>query len=88
MAFAAPLAAAPAPAASRPYDMPLSVADRLPNFPKGIDDDTHFSEPGSRAVANIVARALKTLDLPVSSSVRAEWPDLARDTSLGSTACH
>lgn len=61
--------------------------DRVAAFPKGIDDDTHFSELGARAMANLVAQELKGLKVPVAEKVLAERPDLTRTTPLGSAAC-
>jgi len=61
--------------------------DRAPGFPNGIDDDTHFSELGARAMADLVAQELKGLKVPVAEKVLAERPDLTRATPLGSTAC-
>lgn len=62
-------------------------AGEVAAFPKGIDDDTHFSELGARHVANLVAGALARLELPVSDAVRADRPALARETPLGSWEC-
>lgn len=61
--------------------------DRVAAFAKGIDDDTHFSELGGRAMANLVAEGLKGLKTPVAEKVLAERPDLTRTTPLGSAAC-
>jgi lysophospholipase L1-like esterase len=58
-----------------------------PAFPKGIDDDTHFSELGARGAANLVAGALRRLRLPVSRAVLADRPDLRRTTPLGRADC-
>lgn len=57
-------------------------------FPKGIADDTHFSELGARAMAELVAQELKGLKVPVAAKVLADRPDLARVAPLGSAACH
>ncbi|AHE57130.1 rhamnogalacturonan acetylesterase [Sphingomonas sanxanigenens] len=56
-------------------------------FPKGIADDTHFSELGARGVAHLVAGGLAGLDLPVSKRIDADAPALLRTEALGSTAC-
>lgn len=58
-----------------------------PAFPKGIDDDTHFSELGARGAAGLVAGELKRLRLPVSRMVLRERPDLNRATPLGRADC-
>lgn len=75
-------------AGSRKYYLHYTPADHAPGFPKGIDDDTHFSELGARAMANLVAQELRGLKVPVAEKVLAERPDLTRATPLGSTACH
>lgn len=72
---------------SRRYFLHHSAAEKIPAFPDGIADDTHFSEIGARGIAEIVARNLKALDLPVSAHVRAERPDLARTVPLGRAEC-
>jgi lysophospholipase L1-like esterase len=61
--------------------------DHAPGFPKGVADDTHFSELGARGIANLVAGALKALNLPISAKVLAERPALTRTTPLGKTSC-
>lgn len=63
-------------------------AGRWPAFPKGIDDDTHFSEIGARRIAELVAGALSALPAPAAGLVARERPDLARDVPVGSGACH
>jgi lysophospholipase L1-like esterase len=65
----------------------LTADDRMPGFPKGVTDDTHFSELGARAMANLVAQELKGLRLSVAEKVLVERPDLQRTAPLGSTAC-
>jgi len=75
------------PEGSRKLYLHLKAEDKAPGFPKGVDDDTHFSELGARAMADLVAQELKTLKLPIAEKVLAERPDLTRTTPLGSTAC-
>ena len=72
---------------SRPYFLHYAPEDQVPAFPQGISDDTHFSELGARAIADVVASELRALDLPVSELVLEERPDLARDTPLGRFDC-
>lgn len=74
-------------ARSRALFLHYTPADRVAAFPTGIADDTHFSELGARAMANIVAGELKGLKLPVAERVLAERPDLTRAKPLGRTAC-
>jgi len=74
-------------AASRKFFLHYTAADKVPAFPKGIDDDTHFGELGGRAMANIVAGELKGVKLPVADRVLADRPDLTRPTPLGSARC-
>jgi lysophospholipase L1-like esterase len=76
------------PEGSRALYLHRKPEDKAPGFPKGVDDDTHFSELGARAMADLVAQELKTLKLPIAEKVLPERPDLARTTPLGSTACH
>jgi lysophospholipase L1-like esterase len=57
-------------------------------FPNGVDDDTHFSELGARAMADLVAQELKNLKLPIAAQVLDPRPDLSRNTPLGRAACH
>ena len=73
-------------AASRGYYL-HAPAGAFPGFPKGIDDDTHFSELGARRIADLVAGALKGLNLPLSGHVLAERPLLLRTTPLGHRGC-
>jgi lysophospholipase L1-like esterase len=73
---------------SRRYFLHYREADRIPAFPGGIDDDTHFSEIGARGIAEIVARDLKALGLPVSAHILDDRPDLRREAPLGRAACH
>lgn len=63
-------------------------AGRWPAFPKGIDDDTHFSEIGARRVADLVAGALAALPVPGAALVTSERPDLKRASPKGDGACH
>jgi lysophospholipase L1-like esterase len=64
-----------------------TVDDHVAAFPKGIDDDTHFSELGARGVADLIADGLARLKLPVSAEVLPERPDLHRTAPLGTAAC-
>lgn len=73
---------------SKQYFLHYSKAEGIAAFPDGIADDTHFSELGARGIAEIVARNLKALDIPVSRHILGERPDLRRQTPLGRTACH
>jgi lysophospholipase L1-like esterase len=75
------------PQASLAYYLHFTAA-QAPNFPQGIDDNTHFSELGARGVANLVAGALVGLNLPVSAEILPDRPDLIRTTPLGRGACH
>ncbi len=75
------------PEASKAYYLHYKPQDNAPAFPQGIDDDTHFSELGARQVANLIAGALKALNLPISAKVLGPRPALNRATPLGRTAC-
>lgn len=74
-------------AASKAYYLHYTPQDHAPGFPKGIADNTHFSELGARNVANLVAGGLKALNLSISAKVLADRPALARTTALGKTSC-
>jgi lysophospholipase L1-like esterase len=74
-------------AGAKKYFLHLTPADKAPGFPRGVTDDTHFSELGARAMANLVAGELKGLKLPVAEKVLADRADLTRTTPLGSAAC-
>lgn len=76
------------PDGSRRLYLHYTPEDKAPGFPKGVDDDTHFSELGARAMAELVAQELKGLKLPIADKVLAQRPDLTRTTPLGSAACH
>ena len=73
--------------ASKRYFLHYTRADKVPAYPDGIKDDTHFSELGARGVAEIIARELKALNLPVSRHILEARPALNRSDPLGSTAC-
>jgi lysophospholipase L1-like esterase len=74
-------------AESRKFYLHYTPDQKLAAFPKGIADDTHFSELGARMMAALVAQELKGIRVPVAEKVLAERPDLARTTPLGSAAC-
>ncbi|WP_033072989.1 rhamnogalacturonan acetylesterase [Sphingopyxis sp. MWB1] len=72
--------------ASRAYYLHYP-AGTYPAFPKGIEDDTHFSEVGARHIANLVAEGLAQSAAPVARHVSADRRDLMIDTPLGSSQC-
>lgn len=76
------------PERSKRLYLHYTPADKIAAFPNGIDDDTHFSELGARGVAEIIARELRGLKLPVSHRVLRVRPALERTEPLGSTACN
>ncbi len=45
-----------------------------PNYPSGVQDNTHFSPVGARAVARMVAEGLRALDLPLARLIRSAVP--------------
>ncbi|MEC3912733.1 rhamnogalacturonan acetylesterase [Sphingobium sp. CR2-8] len=75
------------PEAAKAYYLHYRVEDHVAAFPKGVTDDTHFSEIGGRQVADLVADGLKALNLPVSAKVLSQRPALTRTTPLGRTDC-
>lgn len=75
------------PEKARALYLHYRAEDRVAAFPTGIADDTHFSELGARAMAELVAQEMKGLKLPVAETVLPDRPDLTRLTPLGSAAC-
>lgn len=75
------------PEASRTYYLHYTPETGLPGFPKGIDDDTHFSELGARHVADLIAGALARTRLPIARHVLSKRPALERTTPAGSASC-
>lgn len=73
---------------SKKYYLHFTPEDKVAAFANGIADDTHFSELGGRAMANLVAQELKGIRLPIGEKVLASRPDLTRDTPLGAVRCH
>ncbi|MDQ0952227.1 lysophospholipase L1-like esterase [Streptomyces phaeochromogenes] len=45
------------------------AAGQYPNFPNGVQDNTHFQERGAVEMARLVARAVAGLGLPISGEV-------------------
>ncbi len=72
---------------SRALYLHYDPGDHVAAFPKGVRDDTHFSELGARQVAQLLIQALGTLDLPVSRQIIPDSPDLLRAAPRGSTGC-
>ena len=75
------------PEASKSDYLYTAVSDRYWRFPDGSTDDTHFSEMGSRGIANLIVGELAKLKLPISMRVKAIRPGLTRPVPLGSPAC-
>ena len=73
---------------SRKLYLHYAPEDKVAAFANGVADDTHFSELGGRAMANLVAQELRGIRIPVAAKVLAERPDLTRDTPLGDSRCH
>ncbi|MGE6629213.1 rhamnogalacturonan acetylesterase [Bacillus sp. NPDC077027] len=44
--------------------------DEHPNYPAGIEDNTHFSQKGALEVARLVVNEIKRLDLPIKAYVK------------------
>ena len=76
------------PDASKAFYLHYKPDDNVAAYPKGIDDDTHFSELGARRVADIVAGGLRQLKLPVSHCVLRKRRALTVAAPLGSTRCN
>ncbi|ADY53892.1 lipolytic protein G-D-S-L family [Pseudopedobacter saltans DSM 12145] len=48
----------------------LQLAERQnPNYPKGVEDNTHFSELGARYMAELVVQELKGIKSPLTSYI-------------------
>jgi len=75
------------PEASKAYYLHYEGAAGAPGFPKGVSDDTHFSEMGARRVADLVAVGLKATRLPIAKRVTPHVPALTRTTPAGGPAC-
>jgi lysophospholipase L1-like esterase len=58
------------PAASAALFLHLAPAAH-PNYPQGLQDDTHFSPAGARAVAEAVAQALRESGHPLATKLQA-----------------
>ena len=76
------------PETAKAFYLHYKAEDKVAAYPKGIDDDTHFSELGARRVADIVAGGLRRLKLPVSHYVMRKRPTLTIAAPLGSTRCN
>jgi lysophospholipase L1-like esterase len=57
-------------AGSRRFYLHAKPADNWPGFPKGVDDDVHFSKAGAEGVAALIAGGLKRTGLPVAKRLR------------------
>jgi lysophospholipase L1-like esterase len=57
-------------AGSRRFYLHATPADNWPGFPKGVDDDVHFSKAGAEGVAALIAGGLKRTGLPVAKRLR------------------
>ncbi|WP_035707664.1 rhamnogalacturonan acetylesterase [Niveispirillum irakense] len=55
--------------ASKAYYMNFDKEAGYARWPDGLSDNVHFSELGARAVAALVAKRLKELNLPISTHV-------------------
>ncbi|WP_420143677.1 rhamnogalacturonan acetylesterase [Sphingobium sp.] len=73
--------------AAKRYYLHYRAEDGIAAFPKGVTDNTHFSEIGGRQVADLVAGGLKALNLPISDKVLAQRPALTRLAPLGRSDC-
>jgi len=73
--------------ASKRFYLVFTAADHVRRFPDGLIDNTHFTELGARHVAELVARRLAELKVPLSKRVVKVRPGLTRDTPLGRPSC-
>ena len=72
---------------AKKYYLYVTPGDRYPWFPAGSEDDTHFTELGARAIANLVAGELLKLNLPISRHVLKVRPALSRPVGVGGPFC-
>jgi lysophospholipase L1-like esterase len=75
------------PEASKAYYLHYTGIAGAPGYPGGVTDDTHFSEIGARRVADLVARGLHRLKLPIARYVTPGMPALTRTTPAGGPTC-
>ncbi len=75
------------PDTAKAYYLHYDGAAGAPGYPKGVADDTHFSEIGARRVADLVATGLHGLKLPVARFVTAGAPALTRTMPAGGPSC-
>jgi len=75
------------PEAAKGYYLHYDGATGAPGYPKGVADDTHFSELGARRVADLVATGLKATRLPIARYVTPHVPALTRTTPAGGPTC-
>lgn len=57
------------PERSRQLFLQLGAGEH-PNYPAGVDDNTHFSPEGAKVMARLVAEAIAELEIPLSRQVR------------------
>ena len=50
------------------------AAGEHPNYPQGLQDDTHFSPAGAAAVAYATAEALRDQAHPLAAKLASPWP--------------
>lgn len=81
------LVQAAGPDSAKSYYLHYDASAKMPGFPKGIADDTHFSELGARRIADLVAIGLKDTRLPVAKYVTVRTPALTRATPAGGPTC-
>jgi len=43
-----------------------------PNYPQGVEDNTHFNQLGAEVMAGLVATSIRDLKLPIAKYLRAE----------------
>lgn len=61
------------PQASRLFFLHLTAGEH-PNYPRGLQDDTHFSPAGATAVAAAIAEALREQAHPLAAKLASPWP--------------
>src|SRR6185369_13728311 len=66
------------PEASKKLFLQLAAGEN-PNYPKGIEDNTHFSPLGARLVAGLVVEAIRRQQFSLAKHLKPEAPPLTWD---------
>lgn len=73
--------------ASKGLYLHIAPHERVPAYPEGVGDDTHFSEAGARAIARLVWRRLAEDGSPVAHVAAPAAASLAPGFVVGGPGC-